>query len=99
MAWDKDDMRYGRKVRYTTLGANQTTAYLDGEIVPDVYVGVNKYTDEPISVLWTGEKYVEVDEFIRFVGPCTCEHKVKEHDWEGCMECLCEAGWRYDTAT
>lgn len=29
-------------------------------IAPDVYTGTNKHTDEPVTVLWTGDHYQEV---------------------------------------
>jgi hypothetical protein len=62
MTWDEDDQRYGRKVDYLLLGsAFVTTAYLDDEVAPDVFVGTNKYTDAPVTVKWTGSRYEEID--------------------------------------
>lgn len=67
MAWDEMDRRYGRKVGYWSTYVRdgetktyETTAYLDREIEPDLYGGTNKHTDEPVTVEWVGDRYVEV---------------------------------------
>jgi hypothetical protein len=69
MTWDEDDRHYGRKVAYIVLGPRfpragdliVSTAYLDDEVAPDVFVGTNKYTDAPLTVKWTGSRYEEID--------------------------------------
>lgn len=73
MPWTEDDRRYGRKVGYWRQvdwdgGTyprghwHETTAYLDDEIAPDVYVGTNKHSEEPVTVRWVDERdrYEEV---------------------------------------
>ena len=50
------------KVRYRTKSGSQSTAYLDaGE--SNARTGVDKYTDEPLTVRWDGSKWVEAATF------------------------------------
>lgn len=47
------------KARYRTTAGSESAAYLDdGE--SDTRTGVDKYTDEPLTVRWDGSKWVEV---------------------------------------
>lgn len=46
------------KVRYRTSSGSESTAYLDdGE--SSTHTGVDKYTDEPLTVRWDGSEWVE----------------------------------------
>lgn len=38
----------------------KSTAYLDEEVEPDVWVGTDKYTDEPVKLWWNGAEWVPV---------------------------------------
>ena len=59
--WDEMDQKYGRKVRYYPSSARvESTAYLDAQESADVFSGVDKHTDEPVTVRWTGTRYEEV---------------------------------------
>lgn len=58
--WSEADSKYGRKVGYLTLTGYEATAYLDGYLGDDRYVGTEKHTDQPIIVHFNGERYVEV---------------------------------------
>lgn len=35
------------------------------------------------------------NEYIYFIGPCTCDHAMRDHSWGLCDQdgCECEAGW------
>jgi hypothetical protein len=35
------------------------------------------------------------EEYVTFIGPCTCEHEPDNHTWGECgiVGCPCEAGW------
>lgn len=47
------------KVRYRTASGSESTAYLDdGE--SGTRTGVDKYTDEPLTVRWDGTAWNEV---------------------------------------
>jgi hypothetical protein len=49
------------KVRYRMASGYETTAYLDDEAnVDGSYSGTNKHTDEPVTVRWTGDEWIEV---------------------------------------
>ena len=39
----------------------RSTAYLEHEVEQDLWVGVNKHTDEPVKIKWTGEEWVECE--------------------------------------
>lgn len=58
--WDEMDRRYGRKVDYWTPDENRRTAYLDADLGDGRYSGTEKHSDEPVTVYWTGERYVEI---------------------------------------
>lgn len=47
------------KVRYRTDSGHESTAYLDdGESA--TRTGIDKYTDEPLTVRWDGSEWTEV---------------------------------------
>jgi len=54
------------KVGYKTLRGAWSKAYLDydgreGEEVPDVLTGTDKHNDDPITVRWTDEGWVQIE--------------------------------------
>lgn len=53
----------GGKVEYHLPNGFTSTAYLDEMPAgQDVFVGTDKYTDEQVTVRWTGTRYVQVAE-------------------------------------
>lgn len=49
------------KVRYRTSGGAHSTAYTDGRVGHSMdHHGVDKHTDLPVVVRWTGREWVEV---------------------------------------
>ena len=49
------------KVGYRDVDGYEQTAYLDEpEVARDIYRGVHKHTDEPVTVRWTGTEWVEM---------------------------------------
>lgn len=51
----------GGKIDYVLLNGFTSTAYLDE--MPegrDILVGTDKHTDEPVTVRWTGEQWVQL---------------------------------------
>lgn len=50
------------KVAYVTTAGAMSTAYLDDEWTDaDRASGTDKYTDEPVSLLWDGHQWEETD--------------------------------------
>jgi hypothetical protein len=48
------------KVTYTTTTGAMSTAYLDDEWADaDRATGTDKYTDQPVSLLWSGHQWME----------------------------------------
>jgi hypothetical protein len=54
------DEPYDVKVEYVLLSGYSSTAYLDRRD-GDTATGVNKYTDEPVTVRWGGVRWTEID--------------------------------------
>lgn len=57
--WTDEDAEYGRKVGYTTTSGATSTAYLDTHLGEGRYGGTDKHTDEPVTVTWCGDEYIE----------------------------------------
>lgn len=49
------------KIEYRRLAGGVSTAYID-ERDGDVATGTDKYTDDPVRVVWSGAAWVEEDE-------------------------------------
>lgn len=58
------------KIGYRTLDGYRSTAYLDCDAHPDGWdcghgddgnhTGINKYTDEPVTVRWNDTEWIEI---------------------------------------
>jgi hypothetical protein len=53
-----DDDMTGVKIGYIGLSGYRSTAYLDTGY-GDTWAGTDKYTDDPITVRWTGTEWQE----------------------------------------
>lgn len=54
-------MDLGFKISYHALDGYVSKAYVDEEPIGDYHHGVNKHTDDPVCVYWTGTDWIEVD--------------------------------------
>lgn len=53
----------GPKIEYQLPNGFTSDAYLDDEIpeTPEILTGVDKHTDAPITVRWSGERWVQLE--------------------------------------